>query len=80
MNLDFGALSEPLADQLRAHHVTLRAEAISHFQQDADAITRLAIRQLLPDATVRAARKKLMKRLVKGLESEAAASLKRELL
>jgi hypothetical protein len=70
--LDFGALVHPLAKQLKdagvRFNVGIRG-SVSIWQKDADAITRLAVRQLLPDAAARSARRKLLKKIIRGLEA-----------
>lgn len=70
--LDFGALCHPLAKQLKDQgvrmNVAIRGSA-GIWQKDADAITRLAVRQLLPDSAAQNARKKLLKKIVRGIET-----------
>lgn len=61
VDISFGALCPPLADQLPAG--TIPAETLDHLQRDADAITRLAVRGLLTDAQIHAARSKLVKKI-----------------
>lgn len=63
--IQFGALAPRLAEQvgIRAYTLQKRISILKHQQRDADAITRLAVRGLLPDAQVHAARKRLMKNL-----------------
>lgn len=69
--LNFGALCHPIAKQLKDQgvrmNVGIRGSA-TIWQKDADAITRLAVRQLLPDAAARSARKKLLKKIIRGIE------------
>lgn len=58
IQIDFGAFAPPLHKQFRCS-----AAPIRHFQQDADALVRLSIRGILPDAQVRAARKRLLRKI-----------------
>ena len=67
LELSFGALSDPIRTQLDAQNVTADRDEISHWQRDADAIVRVAVRGLLPDSQIRQARKRLLKRIAKGV-------------
>lgn len=68
IGLSFGALSDPLAQQLADQGVRVPPlDKMEHFQRDADALVRVSIRGLIPDAQVRAARKKLMKRITAAI-------------
>lgn len=59
IHIKFGALCDSITKQLRAQGYRLKVSA--SYQKDADAITRLAVRGLLPAAQANAARKRLMK-------------------
>ncbi len=59
--LSFGALAPPLIEQVPE----LAALDALKFQQDADAITRLAVRGLLTEAEVHRARQRLVTRIAK---------------
>jgi hypothetical protein len=79
IGLVFGALAEPILDQLREQGV--RASILSsvdalNFQKDADAITRLAVRGILPEAEKRAAHRRLLRRIIVEIEEAARASAK----
>jgi len=65
MDIIFGALAPKLGDQLKGIDVA-KTEVI-HWQKDADAITRLAIRLLLSDAEIHKARQRLVKSINKEL-------------
>lgn len=65
IEIAFGALCDPIDKQLREQGHPLKAASI--FQKDADALTWLSVRGLLPDAQVRQARKKLLRRIVDEL-------------
>jgi len=72
--LDFGALCRPIHKQLRDQGVRMTVDirgSSAIWQKDADAITRLAVRQLLPDSAAWSARKKLLKKIIRGLEANA---------
>lgn len=72
VELHFGALCHPIARQLRdcgvRMNVGIRGSA-TIWQNDADAITRLAVRQLLPESAARNARKKLFKKIIRDIEA-----------
>lgn len=59
IKIAFGALCDSIAKQLRTQGYRLKS--VAPYQKDADAITRLVIRGLLPDSQANAARKRLMK-------------------
>lgn len=59
LQIVFGALSESIAKQLSAQGYRLKSSAL--YQKDADAITRLLIRGLIPESQANDARKRLMK-------------------
>jgi len=72
LGLHFGALCHPIAKQLKDQGVTMNVGirgSASIWQKDADAITRLAVRQLLPDSAARGARQKLLKTIIRGIEA-----------
>lgn len=59
--LNFGALCDPVGKQLSRQGLTFDPDQAVTWQKCADAVTYLAIMGLLPDAQVRAARKRLLK-------------------
>ena len=68
VELEFGAMARPIRAQLRAQHVHLRingAKEIARCQQDADAVTRLSLRNVLTDAQRASARRRVMLAVVK---------------
>lgn len=74
LGIHFGALCHPIAMQLRDQGVRMNAairDSATIWQHDADAITRLAVRQLLPYSAARNARQKLLKKIIRGLEAAA---------
>lgn len=70
--IHFGALCDPIATQLSEAGVRFYKEQCEVWQKNANAITRLAAHQILPDSATHAARKRLMKKIVKQLEQRAA--------
>lgn len=78
LNIHFGALvssiAEQLADQGIVYGVSMK-DAVLHFQMDADAITRLSVRLLLPDGEVRKLRQKLMKRITTAVNDLRVAKV-----
>lgn len=70
--ITFGALADRIEDQIKAQGVSqYDAKTIAQFQEDADAIIRLVIRQFLPESTKRNLHDKLMRRIVKHLNVES---------
>lgn len=67
LGLRFGALVPSLARQLKPYKIDKLD--VKHFISDADAITRLYIRSLLPESQVMAARKKLLKKIHKAIKA-----------
>ena len=66
LELNFGALSLPLQQQLRSQGLAVLegdAERLDHLQRDADALVRLVIRDVVTDSAAAAARGKLIKRV-----------------
>jgi len=73
LEISFGALSPALAEQISAYGLNLDC---SQYQRDADAVTRLSVRGILPDGEARKARRRILKAMTKLLlEKEAAKSL-----
>jgi len=66
ISLHFGALVPQLKEQLEGYGVD--STDIEHFQKDADAIVRLAIRGLIPDSTKITANRRLMRNIVKAIK------------
>lgn len=65
LELTFGAMAPDIAQQLAYQGLTAKPRAIDHWQKDADAITRLAVRGILSDAAKSAARRKLLKTILR---------------
>ncbi len=65
LQIDFGAMAPKLKEQIKAADLKADSDGIEHCQKDADALTRLAVRGLLPDSAVRNGRKKLMKHILR---------------
>jgi hypothetical protein len=71
----FGALTKPLVAQLREQDIQRppgTKNGLHHLQQDADAITRLAIRGYFGDAAKKTMQKKLLTKLTDLLQQSAA--------
>lgn len=66
MELVFGALAPKLSEQLQR-----TGKQITHFQKDADAITRLAIRGIISSSTAHAARGMLVKQIMRELAGKS---------
>jgi hypothetical protein len=85
VEISFGALCHPTAKQLKEQGVTMNVGmrgSCGTWQKDADAITRLAVRHLLPESATRNARQKLLKNIIRGIEASgngnAPANLKEQ--
>lgn len=52
LGLRFGGMAPSIADQLNEQGFLFSKSEVSHFQKDADAVTRLRIRGLIPAAQV----------------------------
>lgn len=63
IELVFGAVCPSIAEQLAGVDHGIDPTALGHAQFDADAITRLVVRGLIPDSAAHSARKKLLKRI-----------------
>ena len=59
----FGATAPPLAEQLKGVRIT--AEKMKAYQADADAITRLNLRDILSDSEARKARGRILRSMAK---------------
>lgn len=70
LTLRFGALAPKIKNQLPPG-VTIDAGNLEHFQLDADAITRLGVRGLISAVALKAARQKLMNRVVEAARRAA---------
>jgi hypothetical protein len=66
MNLQLGALAPSIGEQLAEQGLSCQRGELRHFQRDDDAITRLAVRQLITQTQVEAARKRLVARIAKA--------------
>ena len=71
IQIDFGAMAPKIAEQIAAAKLTADKDGIAHCQKDADALTRLAVRGLLPDSAIRNGRKKLMKHIIRYVKPNA---------
>lgn len=66
-SLHFGAMVEPISDQLAAMGYAVEGQEATHWQNDADAITRLLLRRLLPPRQAEAARRRLVTKIHRGV-------------
>jgi hypothetical protein len=67
LSLHFGAMCRDLAEQLEIQGIRLDAKIVVHFQSDAEAITRLVIRNLIPDSVARDARRRLLRNIARAV-------------
>ena len=64
MQITLGAMADPLKDQLAKIDTTPEQKAeIDRLDMDADAISRLYIRDLIPESQATKARQKLMRKI-----------------
>lgn len=68
IEISFGALAEPLADQLRQQGLLIGREKCSRFQSDMDASARLSVRGLLSDSEATKVRRRLLKAILSEVE------------
>lgn len=61
--IEFGALSKPISEQLSEQGHAFDAEAIAHLERDAEAVSRLKVRGVVPHAAGNRAYDKLAKRV-----------------
>ena len=67
VELRFGGLVPPLWMQLKKQGFKLDRETLDQLQRDADAITRLKIRGILPASAARSAEKKILQHIIRIL-------------
>ena len=65
VELRMGALSPSIAEQLQSQGLGADEGTLAHWQKDADAIVRLAVRGLISPGESSRARKKLVKNVAK---------------
>ena len=68
IGISFGAMADPLRDQLKAQGLRMPEEKMNHLQSDIDALVRLSIRGLLCDSDANRTRRKLLKRIIEELD------------
>jgi hypothetical protein len=68
-SIEFGWAATPLAEQLAGRG--LNADDIAHWQLDADAVSRIKVRGLLPDREGRKAYDRLAKKIGRALAKAA---------
>ena len=68
VSITFGPMAKPITEQLTLQGITSFAKpTFDKIQKDADAITRLVVRGVLTSSAASAARKRLIKKIVKEL-------------
>ena len=70
-DIRFGALSPSLQEQLAGAGID--PEELERFDRDADAITRLVVREILTDTVATAARRTLLKKIQAAVDAYAEA-------
>jgi hypothetical protein len=68
--LHFGALSEPLAKQIKAQKLAFDKEKVKEFQYVLDAMITVRIADLVPDKVYEKMQKKLMQRITKHIAAK----------
>lgn len=71
LQIDFGALAPKIGEQVAAAGLTADRDGVAQCQKDADALTRLAVRGLLPDSAIRNGRKRLVKHIIRYVKETA---------
>ena len=77
IGIEFGALAPKIAVQITNAGYSANEDGIAHCQKDADALTRLAVRGLLPDNVTHNGRKKLMKHILRYVEDDKRTNASR---
>lgn len=67
--ITFGAMAPKIREQIKSAGLTADMVGITHCQSDADALTRLAIRGIIPESAVSAGRKKLLKHILRYINT-----------
>jgi hypothetical protein len=70
LTIEFGALCKPIGEQLKAQGIVIPDKSSDRFEKITQCITRLHLNGIIPDGARDNARKKLMKEMVKTIESE----------
>jgi len=70
LQLNFGALVPSIAEQIDMQGLVIARSVAQQFQNDADAIIRLVVRQLIPDSMARQIRQRLIKRIAAECKSK----------
>lgn len=71
ISIQFGAMAMPIAQQLNFQGIKCLKTDLIHWQADADAITRLAVRGLLSDSRIRYARQRLLQNILRGVRKRS---------
>lgn len=67
LNLSFGALSDPIVEQLANQNLVLDSRSAAKYQDAANSITRLRIMGYMTDSATRSVHQKLMKDIAKNV-------------
>jgi hypothetical protein len=65
INLTFGSMAAPLVQQLGVQGINAPTKLLDHWQKDADAISRLAVRGFLTDTETNRARRRLLQTILR---------------
>ena len=65
LKIEFEAMAPKIREQIKSAGLTADMVGITHCQLDADALTRLAIRGIIPESAVSSGRKKLLKHVLR---------------
>ena len=70
VSIAFGAMADPLKDQLRQQGLHMNAGKCGHFQRDMDAINRLLIRGMASDSEGTKIRRRLLKSILEEIDED----------
>lgn len=75
LGIHFGALADPISQQLKKQGFKYKKEDVMHFEKQLDAITRLKFASLISDSIATKAYQKLYKSIEKHIIKENKLSL-----
>lgn len=77
IEIDFGVAVPRISEQLSAQGIRYDSRACIQWQRDAEALLRLYIRGMLPAGEMVKARRRIMRRIVRELESNGRREAKK---
>lgn len=78
LTIEFGALCEPIKNQVEKQGYTISEKDSEMLQEIADSIIKLKLHGIIPDSIVRQAQEKLMKNIVRSIQNYSESIKKEE--